>query len=131
MLKAATQTCTLLLCVFFLSCNASPLNKACEADDDCGPGYDCYQKKCVQVCTSDAQCPEDKRCKKYRCLPAEPRTATSPQSSKASAGATNQTTTDIVEKQALRREFELIRQNQIQMMQTLQEIQKELKELRK
>ncbi|MBJ80760.1 MAG: hypothetical protein CMH60_05515 [Myxococcales bacterium] len=129
MLKAATQTCTLLLCVFFLSCNASPLNKACEADDDCGPGYDCYQKKCVQVCTSDAQCPEDKRCKKYRCLSDRATTRSAPKTAKVTTPAEN--STDIVEKQALRREFELIRQNQIQMMQTLQEIQKELKELRK
>ena len=129
MLKTATQICTLLLCVFFLGCNSSPLNKACEADDDCGPGYDCYQKKCVQVCTSDAQCPENKHCKKYRCLPDHTITRPAPKTPKTKT--TPQDSIDIIEKQALRREFELIRQNQMQMMQTLQEIKKELKGLRK
>ena len=68
-------------------------------------------------------------CYKYHCLPkqkSEPKT--SPKSNmKASADLPKQ---ELIEKQALRREFELIRQNQIQIQETLKEIKNKLKEMK-
>ena len=64
-------------------------------------------------------------CYKYHCLSGQkpnPKTQTT-----TSVDLPKQ---ELIEKQALRREFELIRQNQIQIQETLKEIKIELKEMK-
>ncbi len=112
------------------ACANKPLNTSCTKDSECGSGYDCYKQVCVQVCTKDKQCPSATTCQKYRCLAENnARGKTSARAAKTTAPEAPKQ--DLVEKQALRREFELIRQNQIKMQQTLKEIRNELKALQK
>jgi len=123
MIKIFPSTLTFLF--LLVGCSNDNLNAPCTEDSQCGPGFDCHKQKCLKVCTKDEQCPEQMHCYKYHCLSGQksnPKTKTI-----TTADLPKQ---ELIEKQALRREFELIRQNQIQIQETLKEIKKELKEMK-
>ena len=123
MIKIFPSTLTFLF--LLVGCSNNNLNAPCTKDEQCGPGFDCHKQKCLKVCTKDEQCPEQMHCYKYHCLSGQksnPKTKTT-----TSADLPKQ---ELIEKQALRREFELIRQNQIQIQETLKEIKNELKEMK-
>ncbi|MDP7039351.1 MAG: hypothetical protein QGI45_09345 [Myxococcota bacterium] len=116
---------TIIGMLFLTGCTETKLNAPCTKDEQCGPGFDCHKQKCLKVCTKDEQCPEQMHCYKYHCLPGQkpnPKTQTT-----TSVDLPKQ---ELIEKQALRREFELIRQNQIQIQDALKEIKNELKEMK-
>ena len=117
---------TIIGMLLLAGCAETKLNAPCTKDEQCGPGFDCHHQKCLKVCTKDAQCPEQMHCYKYHCL------SESKQSPKTkTATAPDLPQQEVIEKQALRREFELIRQNQIQIKSELKEIKNELKEIKK
>lgn len=79
--------CALLLS---LACCHRPqpiLDRPCEQDDQCGSGFDCYNRICTPVCTSQDQCTDDRTCYRHRCIQAPHANTT-----KAMPGAVNNST---------------------------------------
>ncbi len=114
-------------------CRGDPLGKPCAEDDDCGPGFDCYLSLCVQVCTRDDECRAGETCYRYHCiLPGhEPgQRPTAPVAAAPAAPPPSVTRPPPIpdltaaELRALRREIELLRQEQARMAELLQQLQR-------
>ncbi len=65
---------------------AMPLDRPCEEDNQCGSGYDCYNRVCTPVCTAQEQCTGDRTCYRHRCIQA-------PHTNAAKNGTTTAATT--------------------------------------
>jgi hypothetical protein len=111
-----------------------PLGRPCEADEECGSGFECYQETCVRVCTRDAECGEDETCQRYRCVvPSQrpgrpPHTAAEPGTA-AAVTSRNPPRPDVVgaELRAIRRELELLRREQARLADTVKELDSRLR----
>ncbi|MEK7704257.1 MAG: hypothetical protein AAB426_04805, partial [Myxococcota bacterium] len=128
-----------LAAVSLLACRSTPLGNACTEDAQCGPGYDCFRDVCVQLCTSETECGKDQRCDRYHCVgpgapidvsgnvvarPAKsavPR-ATAARGSEQPSAVSQPATPDatLIELRALRRDVELLRRDQQQVLELLQ-----------
>jgi len=111
------------------ACHADPLGKPCTNDDICGPGYGCTFGKCIQLCVNDTECRRGQSCVRYHCvnpqtgLPSavDPGVASGPVL-REPVGPNAQRVVippappgpdgALIELRAIRRELELIRQDQ-------------------
>jgi len=110
-------------------CHPNPLGRACVADAECGSGFDCLRQRCVQLCSTAAECPAPQRCERYHCVgqgAPEPAGALPNAAAQSAPGirvdevpAVPDAT--VIELRAIRRELELVRQNQEQMLQLLRQ----------
>ncbi len=100
--------------VLLVGCG-DPLGKPCKVDDDCGPGFDCYPDVCVRVCTKNEECGQGESCYRYHCI------TPGKEQGHAPAGSAPPSTlrqvppppdATIAELRAIRRELELLRQEQ-------------------
>ena len=106
------------LCLSIIACvlSACVNSSTCSTDADCKSGYDCYESACLKVCTKTDECPRDQTCFKYRC------TKTNLNETKPSQNASspvNQEDITLGELRAIRKEIELIRRQQDQIIEAL------------
>ncbi|MBI5511089.1 MAG: hypothetical protein HY903_20190 [Deltaproteobacteria bacterium] len=123
----------------------SPVGKNCQADDECGPGFDCFTNVCVAVCTKNDECPPSQTCYRYHCVtPGQERgpgapagNAATPRRPEAAAQAPTPQAPALsgrpsmvpampdvaaVELRAIRRELELLRQEQAKLLSAVEEL---------
>lgn len=115
-----------VLCLF--GCLQDPLGRPCETDNQCGPGYDCFQNVCYQVCTKDEQCRDAKVCQRFHCVSKEeaPHTAaTTPGPGSAPPPPIPDAT--MAELRAIRRHLELVREENKQILEKLEKLTKPLR----
>ncbi len=122
-MRRISTSLLLAFCALSISaCNSDPLGRHCDADADCGPGFDCYGDTCVQVCTSDDECRDGNTCYRYHCITPgtenQPRRSTAKRTKKKSppkrhaqkkTPAAPVADATIAELRALRREIQLLR----------------------
>ncbi|MBI3180072.1 MAG: hypothetical protein HYZ27_10450 [Deltaproteobacteria bacterium] len=92
-----------------------PLGKPCKTDDDCGPGFDCYPDMCVRVCTKNEECGQGETCYRYHCVvPGQEHVhgKASPAAQPAVRPVPPAPDATVAELRAIRRELELLRQEQ-------------------
>ena len=95
------------------ACSLDPLGKPCAADDQCGPGYDCFRNVCFQVCTNDGECRAGQICHRYHCLEPGEETQRASSAGPAQGSTAVPPTPDatIAELRAMRRELEVLRRD--------------------
>lgn len=96
---------------------------ACKTDDQCGSGFDCHQDVCVRVCTSNSECDEGDVCERYRCKKSLATNATKQPATPTPNAPTAAPVPDVIglELRAIRRELELVRQEQAQLRALVEE----------
>jgi hypothetical protein len=108
------------------ACRGEVAGKPCDEDDDCGPGFDCFPDVCVRVCTKDDECPTGETCFRYHCVvPGQEharRGAPAAPSVPAPALLRPPPPPDVTaaELRAIRRELELLRQEQARLTELVQ-----------
>jgi hypothetical protein len=110
-----------LVVIVLLAAGCDPTGKACEKDDECGPGFDCHQNSCFRVCTKDDECPQGNTCFRYHCVVPGQENASRARPQKPAPSAESGTRpaplpppvpdATAAELRAIRRELELIHQD--------------------
>jgi hypothetical protein len=110
---------------------SSKLGAPCQDDAQCGSGFDCFDSVCVRVCNEPSQCGPGEQCLRYHCLDAQgavpgarqpgasANTAPEPSTSAAPTAPPLPNTTAI-ELRAIRRELELVHQEQVRIRELLE-----------
>ena len=125
------------LALLLVASCSGPLGKKCKTDSDCGPGYDCFPDVCVQVCTKTDECPQAETCYRYHCaatgqehaaLPLStpspsplPPTPISPPRVTVTPPLPDATAAEL---RAIRRELELLRQEQAKLTAAVEDLKK-------
>ena len=101
-------------------CRGDPRGRACKSDDQCGSGFDCFGDVCVQICAEAEECSAGEICSRYHCVaPGKERERSlgvggvSPTAKAPTPFVVLDAT--VVELRAIRRELELLREQQARL----------------